>query len=73
MWDVTETNDIMYRKIKISTHTSRVGCDDLVNTLQKMKMISTHTSRVGCDDLIIILKYRIVISTHTSRVGCDVP
>ena len=34
----------------ISTHTSRVGCDNALDTtIQQMFAISTHTSRVGCD------------------------
>ena len=34
----------------ISTHTSRVGCDELVTAICLSKWrISTHTSRVGCD------------------------
>ena len=57
----------------ISTHTSRVGCDDLWDRLkQKDKQISTHTSRVGCDKYDNIYHWNQNISTHTSRVGCDV-
>ena len=33
----------------ISTHTSRVGCDETLSYLFQTVMISTHTSRVGCD------------------------
>ena len=33
----------------ISTHTSRVGCDDLDEFDKDHNKISTHTSRVGCD------------------------
>ena len=56
---------------KISTHTSRVGCDDLQFVNSDYSIISTHTSRVGCDDIDIIILYTRNISTHTSRVGCD--
>ena len=36
--------------IRISTHTSRVGCDGAVRwPSQGIPKISTHTSRVGCD------------------------
>ena len=35
--------------LKISTHTSRVGCDRIFLTFQYITDISTHTSRVGCD------------------------
>ncbi len=34
---------------KISTHTSRVGCDSSRQTEVSGNTISTHTSRVGCD------------------------
>ena len=35
--------------MKISTHTSRVGCDMSAEQHTKQSNISTHTSRVGCD------------------------
>ena len=35
----------------ISTHTSRVGCDDPLNSDSPSCEISTHTSRVGCDEI----------------------
>ena len=35
--------------MKISTHTSRVGCDLNSWCLVQHHIISTHTSRVGCD------------------------
>ena len=35
--------------LKISTHTSRVGCDTKVRYCMAILWISTHTSRVGCD------------------------
>ena len=34
---------------RISTHTSRVGCDKLTLICSQIRLISTHTSRVGCD------------------------
>ena len=45
MWDVTNISPELRELYRISTHTSRVGCDidETVGT------ISTHTSRVGCD------------------------
>ncbi len=59
------------RLVDISTHTSRVGCDELVPREGEKYIISTHTSRVGCD-LVQSHPLRISgISTHTSRVGCD--
>ena len=36
--------------IKISTHTSRVGCDQYNSAKGMLVDISTHTSRVGCDN-----------------------
>ena len=36
-------------KEKISTHTSRVGCDIHSGENWESYSISTHTSRVGCD------------------------
>ena len=39
-----------YRQ-KISTHTSRVGCDGDAIVPNPVILISTHTSRVGCDFL----------------------
>ena len=57
----------------ISTHTSRVGCDNALDTtIQQMFAISTHTSRVGCDASGMTWIHIRIISTHTSRVGCDV-
>ena len=57
---------------KISTHTSRVGCDYCRNYRNYPRsIISTHTSRVGCDKLVPGCPTGGQISTHTSRVGCD--
>ena len=58
--------------MKISTHTSRVGCDGVPSISVSWYKISTHTSRVGCDaESNQIAAAYINISTHTSRVGCD--
>ena len=38
--------------MKISTHTSRVGCDLNSWCLVQHHIISTHTSRVGCDKIL---------------------
>ena len=35
--------------LRISTHTSRVGCDGRIAWQNRSHHISTHTSRVGCD------------------------
>ena len=49
VWDVTlATANITYAG-SISTHTSRVGCDEYLNDFLMDDSISTHTSRVGCD------------------------
>ena len=62
----------MLISLKISTHTSRVGCDLRAVVSCFQFKISTHTSRVGCDSLKhLCLFVLILISTHTSRVGCD--
>ena len=49
VWDVTAKEMAEYFTDKISTHTSRVGCDFLVFERSRQWQISTHTSRVGCD------------------------
>ena len=63
----------MQANVRISTHTSRVGCDvKEFGILQEQILISTHTSRVGCDiNSLLRMFFNCVISTHTSRVGCD--
>ena len=57
---------------KISTHTSRVGCDGILMYSSDRLPISTHTSRVGCDSSVGSYDGVTIISTHTSRVGCDI-
>ena len=47
MWRMTPKQK--QKREKISTHTSRVGCDRIIGVLQHSSDISTHTSRVGCD------------------------
>ena len=47
MWPFTDIYDHVAEKI--STHTSRVGCDLLIFNFLQFFKISTHTSRVGCD------------------------
>ena len=49
VWDVTEKGEQEEEVNYISTHTSRVGCDQAVDVISKFNYISTHTSRVGCD------------------------
>ena len=49
MWDVTDTEVKTLCTLTISTHTSRVGCDEFLQDCILMDKISTHTSRVGCD------------------------
>ena len=50
VWDVTLFFLIAHSVLRISTHTSRVGCDHILCSLHPPAyLISTHTSRVGCD------------------------
>ena len=49
VWDVTAGQSFRRLLLKISTHTSRVGCDQVSGTVYDIYEISTHTSRVGCD------------------------
>ena len=71
VWDVTYFVGDAIEKILISTHTSRVGCDEGWARDGCTDKISTHTSRVGCDKAKAEEMGRTTISTHTSRVGCD--
>ena len=59
VWDVTPNRTRKRPTMrKISTHTSRVGCDEDSEPIQNGHiLISTHTSRVGCDDVIHIFQY----------------
>ena len=50
VWDVTPNRTRKRPTMrKISTHTSRVGCDVRKASYECLILISTHTSRVGCD------------------------
>ena len=49
VWDVTNILQYITRYHIISTHTSRVGCDEGALGDWIAEKISTHTSRVGCD------------------------
>ena len=50
VWDVTRVTAGFQSPCTISTHTSRVGCDNGAFPPETLKCgISTHTSRVGCD------------------------
>ena len=51
MWDVTAEEGQVQAYTQISTHTSRVGCDEHATVVSRATRISTHTSRVGCDAL----------------------
>ena len=72
VWDVTIHGRWAEICNRISTHTSRVGCDWVTHlTMPIWWQISTHTSRVGCDVALTNILRLTKISTHTSRVGCD--
>ena len=49
VWDVTIDSRKEVIPLEISTHTSRVGCDNICIFFFPVCYISTHTSRVGCD------------------------
>ena len=49
VWDVTHIPTSQAFRLRISTHTSRVGCDVHMLWPKSPIDISTHTSRVGCD------------------------
>ena len=57
---------------RISTHTSRVGCDAVVHS--QLPCCSHFYSHIPCGMwpiiLFVVLQF-LLISTHTSRVGCD--
>ena len=58
--------------VRISTHTSRVGCDDKPIGLNRS--IKNFYSHIPCGMWPAVRYFRsqlIAISTHTSRVGCD--
>ena len=71
MWDVTDFIIKIMSIVRISTHTSRVGCDaDMRQFVGMMSFLLTHpvwdVTRADRQDM-----EQIHISTHTSRVGCD--
>ena len=73
MWDVTAYNIHDGCLPPISTHTSRVGCDDLCISIDLC--ISNFYSHIPCGMWLKVrwIYYRpVMISTHTSRVGCDI-
>ena len=55
MW--LELRSQNHRKVIISTHTSRVGCDNIIHAITMYHIISTHTSRVGCDPNSFVLNF----------------
>ena len=66
VWDVTKSKGKIEAVERISTHTSRVGCDLDALTAQRIEAISTHTSRVGCDGNLrgIRITYITFLLTH---------
>ena len=72
VWDVTSHAEIHARMKKISTHTSRVGCDkrDRSQAGIQTKFLLTHPVW-DVTYLLCTRFFSCYISTHTSRVGCD--
>ena len=72
VWDVTLTSVAGLPECKISTHTSRVGCD-ICDCFARYDL-SNFYSHIPCgmwpEYDFVVLKAQL-ISTHTSRVGCD--
>ena len=73
VWDVTASLTPSSFLSGISTHTSRVGCDDNAESIIRLvkKFLLTHPVWDVTKPLFLML-YTSLISTHTSRVGCDV-
>ena len=71
MWRVGSA--FTYKPDRISTHTSRVGCDDGAGTMPEGKILQFLLTHPVWDVtfLLFFCMARISISTHTSRVGCD--
>ena len=72
VWDVTNQLWGTLKRLRISTHTSRVGCDDKPIGLNRS--IKNFYSHIPCGMWPAVRYFRsqlIAISTHTSRVGCD--
>ena len=68
VWDVTNWREGTWSCLKISTHTSRVGCDELLLNQSQVLNISTHTSRVGCDT--DPSKYKWTLINFYSHIPC---
>ena len=68
VWDVTWDRNCVKDDIVISTHTSRVGCDQQNCWVTCHCKISTHTSRVGCDSN-FLRSYRAALDFY-SHIPC---
>ena len=68
VWDVTMRQGQYMTLVKISTHTSRVGCDWLNPMAKYVDYISTHTSRVGCDKK--ASRFRLAFIYFYSHIPC---
>ena len=74
IWDVTDTEVKTLCTLTISTHTSRVGCDNVRRIFSQCR--SDFYSHIPCGMWHgngLSINSSIKISTHTSRVGCDLP
>ena len=73
MWDVTVGPEEEKHGTKISTHTSRVGCDNNPKNAYSFDISFLLTHPVW-DVTVEVSKSlaKNTISTHTSRVGCDI-
>ena len=72
MWDVTKLCFLSATGIYISTHTSRVGCDQKQLALpDACKHFYSHIPCGMWPQFTESLRGNAGISTHTSRVGCD--
>ena len=73
MWDVTVGPEEEKHGTKISTHTSRVGCDRVANDGYSYFFLFLLTHPVWDVTKILAESDNLnLISTHTSRVGCDI-
>ena len=72
VWDVTTFYSPNFLIFRISTHTSRVGCDFIMNPTEATLLAFLLTHPVwDVTILLVIMFIHLLISTHTSRVGCD--
>ena len=72
VWDVTAQTAFKKFFDHISTHTSRVGCDEKTRVCGKGRLQFLLTHPVwDVTRFWIFYKRTQTISTHTSRVGCD--